>query len=309
VAGTSELLPAIRALTAFEPPPVLPACDLGALAPVLVAHGLAPLASYQIEHSRLALGLPEGFRETLLGHFQGTVNDNVLRMVTLRGALRQAAGVPAVLLEGAAYLDWLYPHLAWRPVSDLRLAVRGRDGAALAAALGPGLRLLRTGPEGRTAVFGDGHLELSIQEGLWAGGPEDDALFTRATPAPAFGPAVGRPAREEALLCAVGDLAQAGLWAPLIRYVDVRELLRPGLDAPYVVRRAAGCGLSRALHGAAVLTAHFFPDVAAQAAAVRPELGPLERRVLEPIIEAARDPARLRHLRGTEEAARLLLAP
>jgi len=172
-----------------------------------------------------------------------------------------------------------------------------------------GFRVVRAAEDGRTAVLSDGQLELALQEGLWPGGAEDDALFTRATPCPAFGPRASRPAREEALLCAVGDLAQAGLWAPLIRYLDVRELVRPGLDAAYVRRRAEAAGLARALFGAMVLLAHFFPDVAAQAAALRPELPALERLALEPVIEAARDPARLRHLRGTEQAARMLVAP
>ncbi|HET8733521.1 MAG TPA: hypothetical protein VFM45_07105, partial [Anaeromyxobacteraceae bacterium] len=86
-------------------------------------------------------------------------------------------------------------------------------------------------------------------------------------------------------------------------------LLRLGADAAYVKRRAAALGLSRALYGACALTAWFYPEVAAPAEALRPELGALERAALEPVVDAARDPARLRHLRGTEEAARLLVAP
>lgn len=305
----SDLLPAIRALTAFDPPKELPPCDLEALGPVLIAHGLAPLASYHVEHTRLAIGLPDSFRESLLSVFQGTVNDNVLRLVTLRNVLRDAPGVPVVLLDGAAYVDWLYPHMAWRPVSDLRLAVRGRDGAAFAAATVAGLKLERTEHHGRVAVFSDGHIEVQLQEGLWPGGAEDDALFTRAVPYRAFGPLASRPSPEEALLCAAGDLGQAGLWAPLLRYLDVRELLRLGPDAAYVKERAAALGLSRALYGACVLTAWFFPEVAAEAARLRPALGALERAALEQVIDAARDPSVLRHLRGTEQAAKALVAP
>ena len=88
----SELLPAIRALAAFDPPRALPPCDLGALARVLTAHGLAPLASYHAEHTALAAGLPDEFREQLLAVYQGTVNDNVLKLVTL---LQLAAHPPA----------------------------------------------------------------------------------------------------------------------------------------------------------------------------------------------------------------------
>ena len=85
-AAVSPLLPALRALTSFSPVSELPACDLDALAPVLVAHGLAPLASWHCEQTRLGAGLPDRFRETLLGHYSGTVNDNVMRLVTLRNA-------------------------------------------------------------------------------------------------------------------------------------------------------------------------------------------------------------------------------
>jgi hypothetical protein len=305
----SDLLPAIRALASFDPPKELPPCDLGELAQVLTAHGLAPLASYHLEHTRLGAGLPEGFREALLSVFQGTVNDNVLKLVTLRNVLKDAREVPVVLLDGAAYVDWLYPHLAWRPVSDLRLAVRGRDGAAFAAATAAGLRLERTEHQGRLAVFSDGHIELALQEGLWPGALEDEPLFARGVPYQAFGPRAARPAPEEALLCAVGDLAQLGLWAPLLRYLDLRELFRLAPDPGYVKERAAALGLARALHGACTLTAWFFPEVEAAAERFRPPLGALERAALEPVIDAARDPARLRHLRGTEQAARLLVAP
>jgi hypothetical protein len=194
----SPLLPALRALTSFSPQTTLPACDLDALAPVLVAHGLAPIASWHCEQTRLGAGLPDRFRETLLGHFSGTVNDNVLRLVTLRNALKDAAEVPVVLLDGAAYVDWLYPHMAWRPVSDLRLAVRGADGRRFADGIGRGMKLLSTGDQGRTATFSDGSVELSLQEGLWRGAREDHALFARATPAPAFGPR-GGPGRGGAL--------------------------------------------------------------------------------------------------------------
>ncbi len=305
----SDLLPALRVLASFEPVPSLPPCDLEALAPVLVAHGLAPLASWHAEQTRLGAGLPEPFRERLLGFYQGTVNDNVLRMVTLRNTLRDVT-VPAVLLEAAAYVDWLYPHLAWRPVGGLRLAIRGADGAAFAASVARGgLRPIATGEEGRTATFSDGHVELSIQEGLWPGAAEDAALFARARAAPVYGPTAARPAPEEALLCAVGDLAQDALWAPLIRYVDLRELVRLGPDAGAVRERAERLGLARALHGATLLLAWFFPELADAAAALRPPLGALERAAVERVVDGARDPARLRHLHGAEAAARLVVAP
>ena len=306
----SDLLPALRALSSFSTLAELPPCDLDELGPVLVANGLAPLASWHCEQTRLGAGLPDRFRESLLGHYTGTVNDNVMRLVTLRNALKDVPEVPVVLLDGAAYVDWLYPHMAWRPVSDLRLAVRGADGRRFAdGLLKGGMKLARTGDQGRTAVFSDGPIELALQEGLWSGAAEDDGLHARATPARAFGPRAGRPAPEEALLCAVGDVARDALWAPLIRYLDLRELLRLPHDPALVKARAAGLGLSRALHGASLLTAWFFPEVASAAAAIRPELGAVERTAVEQVVDGARDPSKLRHLRGAEAAARMLVSP
>ncbi len=303
------LLDALRALTAFDPPPELPPCDLEELVHVLTAHGLAPLASYQVEHTRIGAGLPATFREALLGQYQGVVNDNVLKFVGLRGSLRAAPDVPVVLLEAAAYVDWLYPHMAFRPAGDLRVALRGADGPRFAEAVKDQLRLERTLHGGRVAVFGDGRITVTAQEGLWAGGPPDPLLFERRRPHRAFGASASRPSPEDALLLAIGDQAQEGLFAPLITYVDVRELLRQPLDPGYVRERASAVGLSRALHGALRLVAHFFPEVAGAADALAPALSAAERVAVGRVVEAARDPARLRHVRGAEEAARLVVAP
>ncbi|ACL67776.1 conserved hypothetical protein [Anaeromyxobacter dehalogenans 2CP-1] len=307
--GAVALLDALRALTSFSPPAVLPDCEPGLLGDVLVAHGLAPLASFQLEHTRLGASAPEGLRERLLAQYQGVANDNVLKMVTLRGLLRPADGVPVVLLDAAAYIDWLYPHLAFRPVGDLRVALAAGDAQRFADAIRGGMQLERTEHGGRTAIFGDGRLTVAAQEGLFSGAPADPLLFQRSTPYLAFGAAAARPSAEDALLGTVGEQALLGLRAPLITYVDVRELLRLGLDREYVLARARALGLARALHGVSRLAALFFPDVADAAAAVRPELGAAERLAVERVVEAASDPARLRQLRGEDAAARLVVAP
>ncbi|GEJ57634.1 nucleotidyltransferase family protein [Anaeromyxobacter diazotrophicus] len=308
------LLDALRALTAFDPPAELPPCDPAELFEVLDAHGLAPLASYQLESRRLGAGAPASLRERLLPLYQGTVNDNVFKLMTLKGALR-GLGVPALVLGGAAYVDWLYPHLAFRPVGDLRLLVRAEDGARFAAQVGEaGFRALETGPGGHTVTFDDGRLPLRIQEGLLAGRAGDLGAFERRVPTPALGPTLARPAAEDALLLAAAELAQAGLYAPLLLYVDVRELLhqpdfaeRATVEA--VRRRAAELGLARALYGACAVTARYFPAAAERAAALSPELGRAERAAVEALAESAGDPTRLRRARGAEAAAKLLLAP
>jgi hypothetical protein len=308
------LLDALRALTAFDPPDALPPCDAAELADVLDAHGLAPLASWQLETRRIGASAPPGLRERLLPVYQGIVNDNVFRLVTLKGALRGVT-VPVVLLEGAAYVDWLYPHLAFRPLGELRLAVRGEDGARFADELGAGgFQLVGTGPGGHTARFDDGRLPLHIQEGLVAGRLEDHGLFDRRDPYPALGPTAARPAAEDALLVSVAGLAELGLHGPLLAWIDVRELLKqPDLSdaarVEAVQRRAAAAGLARALHGACALVAHFYPEVAERAAALDPPLGRAERVAVDAVVESAKDPARLRLARGVEAAGRAVVAP
>jgi len=304
---------ALLALCEFTPPGELPPCDLGELASLLEAHGLAPLASYHAETHVLGASLPMPFRERLLAGFQGAINDIVFRMVTLKGLLRRV-DVPVVLLGGAAGIDWLYPHLAFRPIGDLRLAVRGEDGARFAEAISGDFQAASTGPGGHTAVFGDGRIDLVIQEGLAKGSAEDHGLFGRRVPFPAMGPTAARPAPEDALLATVADAADLGLHAPLLLWIDLRELLRlPELGEPErtaaVRERAAAAGLDRALHGALALTAHHFPAVAARAGALAPELSRAERVAVDAVVESARDPARLRALRGEEAASRLVVAP
>ena len=304
------LLDAVRALASFDPPRALPPCDLDELLAVVDAHGLAPLASYHVETRLIGAGLPDGFRERLLAVYQGVVNDNVLKLMTLKGVLR-GSDVPVVLLGATAYLDWLYPHMAFRPVGDPRLLVRGEDGERFAAAVHPEFRPERTGRGGHTAVFTNGQFELRIQEGLVEGRGEDDGLFSRREAFPAVGPAVSRPALEDAFLVAVADLALQGLHAPLLEYVDLRELLRrlEPEAAPRVRARAEALGLRRCLAGAILAVAHWFPEVAEPAEALAPELARAERAAVEAVVEQAGDPTKLRVLRGAVEAARAVVGP
>jgi hypothetical protein len=303
------LLDALRALTSFSPPETLPECDPGLLGDVLEAHGLAALASYQLEQRRLGAQAPEALRERLLTSFQGIVNDNLQKMMTLRTLLRDVEGLRIVVLEAAAYVEWLYPHLAFRPLGDVRLAVPTAEGQRFVDATRAEWSMLRTEHDGRTVVFTNGKASVSIQEGLWPSGPEDPLLFERATPYRVFGPSARRPSAEDALLGTVAEQALLGLHAPLVTFVDLRELLALPLDAGYVRARAAALRLERALHGAMRLVAHFFPQAAAAAALLTPELGRAERLAVERVVEAAKDPARLRSLRGADAAARLVVAP
>lgn len=304
------LLDALRAVTSFSPPASLPDCDLGLLADVLEAHGLAPLAAYQLEHTRLGAGVPSAVRERLLAQYQGVAQDNVMKLVTLRGLLKEAGEIPVVILDAAAYVEWLYPHMAFRPVGDLRVAVRAADGGrlveALRATMGAAPRLEQGG---RVLILSDGRISLSVQEGLWPGAPEDAPLFERRVAYRVFGPGAARPSPEDALLATVADQALLGLQAPLVTYLDLRELVLLRPDATYVRERARALRLSRALHGALVLVAHFWPEAADAAAPLAPELTAAERLAVGRVVDAARDASRLRRVRGVDAAARLVVAP
>jgi hypothetical protein len=302
---------AIRALSAFDPPAALPPVDLALLADVLEANGLAPIASYWLESRPLGAGLPAQFREKLLALYQGVVNDNVYRVMTLRGALK-ASEVPVVVLGGLAAVDWLYPHLAFRPLGDVRLVVRGEDGARFAeSARGAGFKLEGLDATGRGASFSDDRVRFTIQEGLWQGAPADAEVFARGVRLPALGPMVLRPSPEDMLLATVAEQAEQGLYSPLVTFVDLRELLRlePPLNSLYVKERAAALGLARALHGSLALLALHFPGVAGAARALAPPLSAPERAAVDTVVHSARDPSRLSHLRGAEAAARRVVLP
>jgi hypothetical protein len=306
------LLDAVRALASFDPPRALPPCDLDELGDLLDAHGLAPLASYHVETRLLGAGLPDRFRERLLAVYQGVVNDNVFKLVTLKGALREVT-VPVVALGATAYLDWLYPHLAFRPVGDPRLLVRGDDGARFAEQVRPELTLSGAAPGGHEATFTNGKFDVRIQEGLVRGKADDHGLLARGERLPAMGPTVLRPSLADALLLAVADLAAEGLYAALLEYVDLRELVRRAgadPDAAAAVRALAPpAGLGRALFGALEVLARLFPEVAREAEALRPALGGAERAAVLAVAEQASDPRKLRVLRGAVTAARAVVAP
>jgi hypothetical protein len=304
------LLDALRALCSFDPPRTIPPCDLDELAEVLDVHGLAPLASFHLEQRSLGAGVPERVRERLLPIYQGVVNDNVFKLVTLKQALAKV-DVPVLLLGGAAYLDWLYPHLAFRPVGDPRFLVRGDDGARFAEGIASHFRPEETGAGGHTASFTSGQFSIFIQEGLVRGKGDDMGAFTRSTPFPAVAPTLSRPSAEDALLVAVADLALAGLSAPILEYLDVRELVLriPPERVPAVKAQAAAAGLDRALYGALEVATHYFPEIGPQAAALRPDLSVAERVAVDRVAEPPKDPTRLRALRGSEAAARLVVAP
>ena len=314
-----DVLPSLRHLTSFSPARVMPGpVPWAALAELAILHGVAPLVAYNVEFRMGGARAPQDVRDRLLGMYQGTLADNVFKLVNLKKLLTEADTVPAVLLEAACYSDALYPHIAFRPVPEIRLLVRREDVPVLVAAGKP--LGMKPGPEESGAFFlSDGRTKFLLHTQLFAAQSETlvDDILRRGMPAKAFGPMARRPSIEDALVTHLGLIAMGGFDVPLIDFVDLRELVlgspsqggtwsKPP-DATLVKQRAEALGVSRALYAAMAVLAKFYPDVAAQAQAYAPELSLPVRALLEKlVVEPTLNLERAQVSRGGEQVRKLL---
>lgn len=283
-----------------------------------IAQGLGPLSAYSLEYRLGQVGAPTWAKDRLLSIYQGTANDNVMKLIGFKNSVKELTGRRIVLLGGASFAESLYPHVAMRPVIEVEVLVPRRD-------VEPFVNWLRRSdfvseaPAGRAdAVVSDGHSTILVHGGLLEDEAEQEGLFRRALSARAYGASVHRLDLEDALLLHVLVLARAGFERPFIEWIDLREALlgapatggaysRP-LDAEVVLRRARAWKLERALWAALEVTRRLFPETEGFAARVRPELSfpvkeLLERGVVEPLAEVGRTSG----LKGAESLRALLL--
>jgi len=322
-----DALEALRLLTSLDlpsrraprsAPPAFPAVDWADLADLAVFHGVAPLAAYNLEYRLGGAGAPDDVHDALLGYYHGTLSDNVFKLVNLKRLLSEAGDVPVVLLEAAAYADALYPHVAFRALPELHLLVRRSDFPALARA-GEPMDLRLEGEEDGAVVLTDQRTRFLLHDAIFGAkrGAAEDALFERGIVAKAFGPKVRRPAIEDALLAHVAMLSRGAFAAPLVDFVDLRELVKGSPsqqstwdrkpDAAAVKDRAHALGLDRELWCALRITSGFFPDAEADARALEPEVPAAVRVLLEAgIVAPTRNLDRTRVNRAAEEIRKLL---
>jgi hypothetical protein len=314
---TSLDLPGRRGISSAAPPRL--EVDWADLADLAVFHGVAPLVAYNLEYRLGGAGAPEDVHDALLGYYHGTLSDNVFKLINLKRLLSEAEDVPVVLLEAAAYADALYPHVAFRALPEVRLLVRRKDFQALAQA-GEPMSLRLEGEEDGAVVLTDQRTRFLLHDSLFGKertGAEDE-LFERGIAAKAFGPKVRRPAIEDALLSHVSLMARGAFAAPLVDFVDLRELVKGSPsqtstwerkpDAAALKARANALGLSRALWCAMQLVSYFFPDAEADALALSPELPVAVRAVLEAgVVMPSRKLDRTRVNRAAEEVRKLLV--
>jgi Uncharacterised nucleotidyltransferase len=283
-----------------------------------IAQGLAPLAAYNFEYRLGGAGAPEWAKDRLLSVYQGSLNDNVMKLVNFKRAVDELEGRRVVLLGGASYAESLYPHLAFRPVLDLDLLLSAADLDGLAGFLGQSeFKLVASHPHLR--VLSDGRTQITLHGGLLGSGfeAEDRGLLDRALPVRAFGPSFFRLAAEDALLASILEQAHAGYSIPTITFVDLRELLLGApsvqgayshpLDLEQVRARATRWRLQRAVYASTRIVAALFPETTPIVDSLAEDLRPATRTLLDALVVAPlAQLGRMRETRGAERLRRLL---
>jgi hypothetical protein len=288
-------LDAFRVLSSFEPK----SGQLGEVAwdvyvDWAISQGLAPLAAYNLEYRLGGASAPEWALDRLLSVYQGSLNDNVMKLVNFKRAIDALEGRRVVLLGAASFAEALYPHVAFRPVLELEALVPAQDLDAVSAHLA-GSEFKVVAPEageGADRVLFDGRTRVLLYAGVLGGAraSEEAGLLARAMPMKVYGPSVYRLAAEDALLLEALSHAHAGYQVPAIAWVDLRELVRgaPSLGGPYsrpldasaVRSRAKAWKLERALWASLGVLEALFPDVHPEAERLRPELRFATRELL-----------------------------
>lgn len=256
--------------------------------------GLAPLAAYNLEYRMGGAGAPEWARDRLLSLYQGTLNDNVMKLVNFKRAVDDLEGRKLVLLGAGSFAESLYPHVAFRPVLELRLLVAPADldgfvGFMKHAEFKPEAVPEDVGPAER--AVSDGRTLILLHANLTA---DDEGLRVRALPMKVLGPSMARLDLEDAILVQVLLAAKAQFEVPMLEWIDLRELLlgapsmgavysRP-FDAQAIVSRCAAWGLDRALYAALGVVTRLFPETAAAAKRLEPSVNWATRELIDRLL-------------------------
>ena len=323
-ASMPSLLETVRVLTSFDPPRTsLKDAPWERFAEVALEHGLAPLAAYNLEYRLGGAGAPDTVRERLLSVYQGTANDNVLKLVNFKRCIAELEGRKLVMLGGASYAEALYPHVAFRPVVEMELMVDSRDVAGFTGWLARG----QFKPVTREDVLGEGDAFLSdgrtnvcLHTSLLGGptGQLEAGLFERAEKMRVYGASAYRLQLEDAVLQVCVAQARAGYQLPLLTFVDLRELLTGATsmvgaysrapDFALIKSRAAEWGVERALYASLGVVERLYPETASAAAQARPELKGSTRALLDKLVVEPLVRMDTRSVRGTDRLRRWLTA-
>ncbi len=284
-----------------------------------VGEGLAPMAAYNLQYVLAGAGAPEVIRDQLLSVYQGTLNDNVMKLVNFKRAVGSLEGRRIIVIGAASFAETLYPHMAFRPVEALELFLPAQDVNGFAGFLGDSeFKVLpaRAGEQGARLVLSDTRTEIFLYDQLF-GTVEDRGVWERALPLKVYGPSMYRLSLEDALLAVCLEQARSGYAFPIISLVDLRELVlgAPDLggvysrvpDAAAITARAHSARLDRALYVSLSAVERLFPETEKAVASLKPTLRSgtralLDRLVVEPRIRVGQRTA----LRGVARLRRLL---
>ena len=317
-----SLLDTFRVLSSFAPPRTdLRAAPWEAYVDWAIGQGLAPLAAYNLEYRLGGAGAPEWARDRLLSIYQGSVNDNVMKLVNFKRAVDELEGRKLLLVGGASFAESLYPHVGFRPVLEVQVILKRMDVEGFANFL----RQSHFLPEeddlgsGATQVVSDGHTPVLLFADVLGKSrrAELDGVFERAEPMKVFGASFYRPCLEDVLLLTVLEHARQGYEVPVLSFVDVRELIsgEPGmrnlyarpLDVAALHERAVAWRLDRALFASLSIVEALFPEVAERAHAAKPPLRRATRELLQRLLIApTSELGKMRVIRGGDRLRRLL---
>ena len=279
-----------RSLSRFDPPKgSLADGPWDAYVDWAISQGIAPLAAFNLEYRLGGAGSPEWARDRLLSVYQGSLNDNVMKMVNLKRAIDGLEGRRVVLLGAASFNEGLYPHVAFRPLLEIEILISAEDLKPTVEHLGvSGFKPVAPEKgEGTAAVLFDGRTRLLFYEGLLGDGA---ALLSRAQPVKVFGPSVFRLALEDAVLVEAFGHEQSDYALPAIAWVDFRELVMgaPSVSGPYsrvpdagaVMERAKEWNIERELWGSLDALARLFPETENAGARLQPKVGLAARQLI-----------------------------
>ncbi len=308
------LLDTFRILSSFSP-------KAGAMAQApweayvewAIVQGLAPLAAYNLEYRLAGAGAPEWARDRLLSVYQGSLNDNVMKLVSFKRALDELEDGRVLVLGAASFAESLYPHVAFRPVPDIQLWAQSDDLPRLVEFLRQSEFRSDSGVDrvrDAAAVLSDRRTEIAIFTHFFGERvrAHEKGVFERALPVKVYGPSIFRPSHEDAILLLCLEHAKAGYQVPMISFVDLRELLssKP-LDFERLKQRASEWRIDRALYTSASIVQRLFPELETAAQSAKPTLRASTQRLLEKwVIGKVVQLGPMRLLRGADRWRRLL---
>ncbi len=317
-----SLVDLFRLLSSFSPPRAdLHNAPWDEYVDWAISQGLGPLAAYNIEYRLGSAGVPDWAHDRLLTVYQGAANDNVMKLVNFKRAVSDLEGRHVVVIGAISSADSLYPHVAFRPVDEIRVFIDPREIDPFARFLAQSdFKQIDAAPESSAAdrLLSDDRTTILLYGQLIGDPAEDEGLRVRSLAHRAYGPSIRRLDLEDAFLTSVLLMGKSGFAVPMIEFVDLREMLTGAestggvysrqMDRHQVALRARRWNIERSLYAAGSIVEALFPETSEIVRALKPDLTLptrelLERLVVRPMTEIGRT----RGLRGAEAVRALLV--